>query len=149
MGPGELQFLLEAVRKAEAVDESEQHREQDAPPKIDADDVLERHVDDRQRDHRLDERREPRARWREIERRADQRERMRDRETGDDRQELAHAAQRNHQAKQEEQVVEAVEDVRDAEPGEPAAARTHVGLSATVPERLVMTMARSSPVGGR
>ena len=118
MGPGELEVLLEAVREAEAVHEPEQARDQDAPLEVDAHDVLERHVDDRCSDGRLDEGREPRARRRQIERRAQQRERMRDGENGDDRQDLPPATQRNHQAKQEEQMIVAGKDVRDAEPDE-------------------------------
>src|SRR5437773_6704475 len=118
MGPGELEVLLEAVREAEAVDQSEQARDQDAPLELDAHDVLERHVDDRCGDCRLDERWEPFTRWREIEGRAQQRERMRDRENRDHRQDLPPATQWNHQAKQETQMIVAGEDVRDAEPGE-------------------------------
>ena len=118
MGARELEVLLQAVREAEAVHQAEQASDQHAPFEVDAHDVLERHVDDRCGDRRLDEGREPCARRREIEGRAQQRERMRDREDGDDRQDLPPAAQRNHQAKQEQQMIVAGEDVRDAEPDE-------------------------------
>ena len=51
---------------------------------------------------------------RQIERRRDERDRVRDREGGDDDDERPEAAERDHQAEQEEQVVGAVENVKEA-----------------------------------
>ena len=79
-----------------------------------ADDVLERHVDDRDGDQRLDERRKPQRVGREAERGRDQRDRVRDGEGGDDEHERPQAAERDHEAGDEQQVVGAVEDVQEA-----------------------------------
>ena len=118
--PANWKFSLRPVREPEAVHQAEQPGDQDAALDLDADDVLERHVDDRRGDRRLDERREPGAAGREVERRAEQRERVRDREHRDHRQDLPPSAQRDHQAEQEQEVVVAGQDVRDAEPDEAA-----------------------------
>ena len=101
------------------MDEAEEPRDQPSPSEIGADDVLERHVDDRGCDRRLDEGREPRARRRQPIGRAEQGEGVGDREGGDDRHDLPQADERNHQAEQEEQVVDPAQDVRDAEHHEP------------------------------
>jgi hypothetical protein len=60
VGAGELKRLAQREREPEAVDETE--RECDAPATLHAGrpgDVLDCHVDDRRRNQRLDERREP------------------------------------------------------------------------------------------
>ncbi len=79
------------------------------------DDVLERHVDDRRRDERLDERRKPQRVGREIERRGDERDRVRQREGRDHDQQRRQPAERDHEAEQEEQVIDAVQDMEKAQ----------------------------------
>src|SRR2546422_871726 len=78
-------------------------------------DVLERHVDDRGRDQRLDERREPQRVGREVVRRGNERDRMRNGERRHDRDKRPETAEWNHQAEQEQQVIDAVEDVEGSE----------------------------------
>ena len=70
--PGELQLLLEDVGKAKAVDEAEEPGNDPAPAQAGADDVLERHVDDRYGDGHFYERRKPRADWSNVVSGADQ-----------------------------------------------------------------------------
>src|SRR5271169_4829637 len=80
---GELQLLSEDVGEAEAVDEAEEPGNDPAPAQVGADDVLERHVDDRYGDGHFYEGREPRADWSNIIGGADQRYRMPDSECRD------------------------------------------------------------------
>ena len=82
------------------------------------DDVLERHVDDRDGDQRFDERRKPERVGRQVRGRRDERDRVRDRERRDDEDERPRRAERNDEAEQEQQVIGAVEDVLEAEPDE-------------------------------
>src|SRR5262249_22701255 len=83
-----------------------------------ADDVLERHVEDRGRNQRLDERREPERVRREIVRRREQRGRMRHREGGDDADQRAEAAERDDETEEKQQVIDAVEDVTESQADE-------------------------------
>ena len=69
--------------------------------------------EDRQRNQRLDE---PRRDLEESERRRSQRDAVRDGEGGDGRREPPPAADQQHKAKHEKQVVDAEHDVLDAEP---------------------------------
>ena len=128
MRAGELQRLAQREREAEAVNQPEAERDRPAPVQRAparrpvgapaagraANDVLERHVDDRDGDQRLDQRRKPERVGREVVRRCDQRHRMRDRERRDDDDQRAEPAERDHQAEQEQQVIDAVEDVEEA-----------------------------------
>ena len=115
-----------------------------------AHDVLERHVHDRHRDQRLDQRREPQRARREVEGRGDERDRMRDGERRDDEDERAEAPERNHQAEQKQQVIGAVEDVPKAEARRTAAAAWYqLGSSRTSPGSPVNSNARTAPPGGR
>ena len=95
----------------------EPERERDDPPPLDfrADNVLERHVHDRQRDEHLDERREPEGIGCETARRRDERDGVRDGERRDDRDQRAQPPKRDHQAEHEQQVIEPVEYVLEAE----------------------------------
>ena len=77
------------------------------------DDVLDRHVNDGGGNQRLDQRREPRRRWGHVVCRRDERDRMRHGEGRDDDDERAETAKRNHQAQQEQQVIDATEDVEE------------------------------------
>ena len=77
------------------------------------DDVLERHVDDRHGDERLDQRRKPQRARRHVVGGRDERDRVGDGEGGDDRHQRADAAERNHQAEQEQQVIHAAQDVEE------------------------------------
>src|SRR6185295_6181514 len=106
-------------RKAKSVNESESKRDQ--PPSLEAraDDILERHVHNRQRDQDLDQWRKPQSVGRKAEYRRDQRDRVRDRERGDDRDERSHLSERNDQANDEQQVVDTIENVREPERNEP------------------------------
>jgi len=56
---GELHRVLQAEREAEPVHEAEQERDQPSAMRPLDGDVLQRHVDDRRGDERLDERRKP------------------------------------------------------------------------------------------
>ena len=77
--------------------------------------VLDRHVDDRRRDQRLDQRRKPLARGDEAEGGGEQRDRVGHRERGDDLEEIpAESAERDHDTQQEEEMIESAENVADA-----------------------------------
>ena len=76
--------------------------------------ILQRHVDDGDRDQRLDQRREPEPVRHEAESRRYQRDRMPDGERGDDDHERPQPPERKHQAEQEQQVIDAFEDVPEA-----------------------------------
>ena len=111
----ELQRLAERERKAEAVHEPESEREQPAFSRLRPDDVLERHVDDGERDEGLDERRKPERAGRDAESGGDERDRVRDREGSDDGDQAPQRPQRDDETEEEEEVVDPVEDVREAE----------------------------------
>src|SRR6266852_826902 len=76
-----------------------------------ANNVFKRHVNDGSRDERFDQRRKPKKIRCEIVGRGNQRDRMRDGERGDDGNERAKAAKRDHQAEQKQEMVGAVENV--------------------------------------
>jgi hypothetical protein len=151
--PRELERLAERERESEAVDEAEAERDRQTPaqpgrrPAAQREhDVLERHVDDRRGDERLDERGEPQPAGRDAERRGGERDRVGDGERRDDEHERAEAAEGDHQAEDEQQVVGAIEDVLEAEPDEgerrlvPARIEPHEAGVATVlegPDRTV------------
>ena len=61
VGAGKLQVFLEAVREPESVDKAKHAGDEHATGKVDAHDVLERHVHDRRGDGHFHERRKPRA----------------------------------------------------------------------------------------
>ena len=93
----------------------EPERDHPAPAELRRDDVLERHVDDRDGDERLDERREPQSVGREAVRRGNQRDRVRDRERCDDGDERSQSTERDDEAEQKQQVIDPVEDVVEPE----------------------------------
>ncbi len=98
--------------------EAETEGEQPAPFEAGADDVLEGHPHDRERDERFDQGLKPEGAGREPHRGRDQRDRMRGGERGDDHDERADAPERDDEAEHEEQMIEALEDVAEAEPDE-------------------------------
>ncbi len=108
--------------------QAEEPRDQPAAAQVDPGDVLQRHPDDRRRDRGLDEGWEPIAGGSEAVGRSEQRERMRHREGGHDRGHLAEPEGRNHQAEQEEEVVEPAEDVLDPQHHEPGAGAVPFGV---------------------
>src|SRR5687768_2254628 len=111
----ELERLAQQKREAEAVHEPE--RERDRPPPLDlrANDVLERHVHNREGDQHLDQRWEPERVRGEPACRRNEGDRVRDRERRDDRDERARLAERNHETEDEQDVIDPVENVLDAE----------------------------------
>ena len=115
MRSGELQRVLEHEGEAEPVHEPEREGYDPARGRVRFHDVLERHVEDRHRDQRLDQRRKPQRLRRELVGGCDQRDRVRDRERGHDRDERAEAAERDDEQEQKQQVVGAFEDVLEAE----------------------------------
>ena len=147
---GELKLLAQEEREPESVHDAE--REGDHPSHLHgpADDVLERHVDDRGGDQRLDEGREPQGIRHEPVGRRDQRDRMREREGGDDDGERPQAPERRDEADEEQQVVDAAEDVPEPDTaGSPKAAWCHLGSSCTRPGSPWNSKARTPPSGGR
>src|SRR5215212_2912405 len=111
MAPRELHGLAKREREAKPMDEPERERDEPSPLEPSADDVLERHVHNRQRDQDLDQRREPKSVGREAKRRGDEGDGMRDGERRDDRDERPHLPEWNDEAENEQQMVDAVEDV--------------------------------------
>ena len=98
MVAGELQGFAQREREAETVHQPERERDGPAPLDIAADDIFQRHVDDRHCDQRFDQRREPQCIGREAERRGDQRYRVRNGERGDDDDERPQPPERDYQA---------------------------------------------------
>ena len=94
--------------------------EREHPPPISprTDDVLERHVDDRERNEHFDQRRKPKRIRRKAHRGGDERDRVRDGERGDDRDERPDAPNGNHETQHEQQVVDAAEYVRESQADE-------------------------------
>ena len=126
MAAGELQRLAEEEGKAESMHQAKAEGDHPAPlgprpsrpaplgralPGPRADDVLEGHVHNRQRDQRFDQRRKPQRPRRHAHGRGDQGDRMGDGERGHHGNQMAQAAQWNHQAEQEQEMVHAFEDV--------------------------------------
>ena len=96
MSTRKLERLPQREGETEPVDEAECKRDQPPLLQPNAQDVLERHVDDRHRDERFHERLKPQRVWREVEGRGDERHRVRKRERGHDCHEWTDAAKRNH-----------------------------------------------------
>src|SRR6185436_8106143 len=113
--PGELQRLAKRERKPEAVHQTKTER--DHPPSLDsrADDVFERHVDDRGRNQQFDEWGEPQRCRCESLCRCDERDGMRNRERSDDCNQWPEPAHRDYEAKHEQEMVDAPQDVPEAE----------------------------------
>ncbi len=86
-----------------------------AARKTHGDDVLEGHIDDRDRDQRLDQGRKPLRVRRIVVGGGDQRDRMGNSESSYDRDQRAQPAERDDKTEQEQEVVGAVEDVAEAE----------------------------------
>ena len=117
MRAGELQRLAQRVGETEAMNEAEPGGEQPAPREPaprGLNDILQRHVNDGNCDQRLDERREPQADRNETEGSRDQRDRVADREGGDNDDEQSQPAEWNHEAEQEQEVVDAAKDMQHA-----------------------------------
>ena len=125
---GELERLAEGEGEAEAVDEAEAEGGGPATFLADAEDVLERHVDDGQRDQDLDQGGEPENARRQTGGGGDQGDRVGDRERGDDEDQLAELAERGDEADQKQQVVETAEDVFEAHRHEVEAGLCPVGI---------------------
>src|SRR6478672_422987 len=111
---GELKLLLQLERKRETVHQPEHERDNPAPLHLRTDDVLERDIQNRNRDERFDERRKPQRVRTEAESGRDQGDRMRDREAGDDHRKRHDAPERDHETEQKEQMVGAGEYVQEA-----------------------------------
>ncbi|MFO1269882.1 MAG: hypothetical protein U1F67_25805 [Rubrivivax sp.] len=111
---GELQRFGKREREAEAVHEAEREGQHPALVRRGAEDVEQRHRDDRRGDGPLDERRKPQPLRRDAERRGAERQRMRQRERGGNDDERPQPPKRDRQARDEEQVVSAIENVREA-----------------------------------
>src|SRR5262249_50161843 len=104
MVAGELKRLAQREGKAEAVHQAEHEGDDPAPRNVATkrtkfliDDVFQRHVDDRHRDQRFYERREPERIRDKAEGRGDQRNRMPDGESGYDDDEGPQPPERNYQ----------------------------------------------------
>src|ERR1700730_9791295 len=111
----ELKRLPEHERKTEPVHQAESERDHPPALHIATDDVLERHVDNRHRDQRFDERRKPQSGGHESEGGGDQRDGVRDGKRSDEHYQRAQPPERNHQAEDEKQVVGSVEDMQKAQ----------------------------------
>ena len=144
MGPAEGQHVPERGGETEAVYESESEHGHPAPAQSGRDDVLQRHVHDRGRDHCFNERDEPEGGGRQTQRCGDQRNRVRDREGGDEDHEYSQPLKGDNQAQQEQEVIHAVEDVGEAQPHEAKRGLVPAGIehdSAGIPCELVETLA--------
>ena len=154
MRSGELQRLAKGEREAEAVNEAEPERDEPAALELGSDDVLERHVDDRDRDEHLDERRKPQRARREAQRGREQGDGVRDGERRYDRDERTDPPEGDHEANDEQQVVDAVHDVPESqlhEPPErlaPARVEVHQPRIADVLERPFGAAGRKEPQDG-
>ena len=155
---GELQRLAQREREAEAVHQSRTRRRStparaiggaSSGARVPRDDVLERHVDDRDGDQRLDERRKP--------------ERVGARSYADAISVTECATvkdvttttserkppERDHQAEQEQQVIDAVEDVEEAVLDEPQRRLMPARVEPDDAGSPCTSNARSAPPGGR
>ena len=115
---GELKGSSEKERKPEAVDKTESEGDDPPSTQVGADDVLERHVQDGDRDQRFDERWKPKRVGRVTERGCDQRGRMGDRERGDDhhqRSDLPERPERDDETQKKQQVIGAFQDMEKAQ----------------------------------
>src|SRR5208282_5573045 len=110
----------ENIGEAEAVDEAEEPGNDPAPVQVGADDVLERHVDDRYGDGHFYEGRKPRADRSDVIGGPDQRYRVPDSECRDHRYQRFDATKGDDQAEQKQKMVDAAQNMLDAEPDEPA-----------------------------
>src|SRR6478752_3107545 len=111
----ELQRLAESKRESKSMDEAKAERDEPAAFELGPDDVLERHVHDRECDQQFDQRREPERVRRETKHRRRERETMSHRERRHDRDQWSEPPKWNDQAEDEQQVVDSVENVVEAE----------------------------------
>src|SRR5260370_34770267 len=112
MRSGELQGLPQGERKTKTVYQAKTKSHHPAALQAAAaGDVFERHVNDRNRDERFDQRRKPQKIWCEVVGRGEQRDRMRDGERSDDGNERAETAKWDYQTQQKKQMVGAVQNV--------------------------------------
>ena len=132
MGSGELQCLAERERETEAVDQAESEGNHPPAVRTGSDDVLERHVNDRDGDQGFDQRRKPERIGRDSVGRRDQRDGVGHGERGDHQKQRPQAPQRDHEAEQKQQMVGAVENVEEAQLDE-AAARPGASVDRAAP----------------
>ena len=147
---GELQCLSQRERKPESVYEAE--RERDHPAALARclrRRFFEGHVDDRCRDRGFDERREPERVRRQIVCGCQERERVPDSERRDHEYEWPEAAERDHQAEQEQQVIGSIQDVEEPSSTEPQRRLMPSGIEPDDPGSPVSSNARSTPSDGR
>src|SRR5260370_19999083 len=112
MRSGELQRLPQGERKTKTVHQAKTEGHYPAALQAAAaGDVFERHVNDRNRDERFNQRRKPEKIRCEIVGGGNQRDRMRDGERGDDGNERAETAKWDYQTQQKKQMVGAVQNV--------------------------------------
>src|SRR5262245_46087292 len=115
MRSSELQRLAQREGETETVDQSEAEGDHPATMHVaGAGDVLDGHVDDRGGNQRLNERGEPQVIRSEPESRRDERDRVGDGEGRDDKNQGAKLPERDHQAKQEQQMIGTVQDVEES-----------------------------------
>ena len=114
-----LQRLPQCERETKTVHEAES--EGDHPPSFDlrADDVLDRHVDDRKRDEHFHEWWKPKRIGRYAQGRSDEGDRVRDGERGHNQYQRTETAERNDETKKKEQMIDSIQDVKEAQLDEP------------------------------
>ena len=133
VGAGELQRVAQDEGKAESMHQAEEEGDDPAPGRMFDHDILQRHINDRDRDQGFDQGREP-PHIRSIAiGRGDQGNGMGHREGGDDGNQGANAAERNDQAEQEEQMIDAFQDVMKAHHHEAACGVVPVGIQRHLP----------------
>ena len=120
-------------------------RDQRSPLEAGQDDIFERHVDDGDRNQRLDEQREPQGIRHEVVGRRDQRDRMRDRKRSDHHDERSEPTKRDDQAKKEQQVIGSVENVLKSQPNEAQRCLVPGRSSLTIPASPTNSNARTTP----
>src|SRR5262245_60238368 len=110
-----LQRLAQGERESKTVYQSESERNHPPASCIAADDVFERHVNDRDGDQRFYQWRKPQRPGSEIKRGCDKRDRMCDGERCDDRNQRPESTKRNDETEQKQEMIRSSKNVEKTE----------------------------------